>query len=209
MKTQIEFICPNCKNKFEINIYPVINLQSDTDLYEDLFSLELFKIECKHCKKVTMVEYDVLVVDMYKKYIIYLYKSGTLEEFNDKKSSFIDSLKTNEKFVEIFKELKYTRVVKSLSELLEKLLIFDYDLNDRIIAKVKQLLFEEEHIDKTKYTNLNFEKLDKQDLIFTCYNLDDTTINPAELKLNFNYYNQIIDSFNGIPQETENFEYIN
>ena len=61
MKTQIEFICPHCKNKFEINIYPVINLQSDTDLYEDLFSLELFKIECNQCKKVTMVEYDVLV----------------------------------------------------------------------------------------------------------------------------------------------------
>ena len=72
MRESIEFTCPHCKNKFEISVYPVINLQEDTELYEDLFSLELFKVECGNCKKITMVEYNLLVVDMYKKYIIYL-----------------------------------------------------------------------------------------------------------------------------------------
>jgi predicted transcriptional regulator len=208
MKQQIEFTCPHCKNKFNIDIYPVINLQSDTDLYDGLFSLDLFKIECENCKKVTMVEYDVLVVDMFKKYIIYLYKSGTLETFNNQKDKFINSLKNNENFIETFNQLKYTRIVRSLRELLEKLLIFDYDLNDKIIVKLKQQLFNDDIIDKHKYTHLNFEKLDGQNLIFTCYNLKDENVNPAELKLNFNYYNQIIDSLNGLPVDSEHFEYV-
>lgn len=206
MRESIEFTCPHCKNKFEVTVYPVINLQEDAELYEDLFSLELFKIECEHCKKVTMIEYNLLVVDMYKKYIIYLYKDN-LDEFNTTKENFFISLQSNEKFKSVLDELKYTRVVTSLSELLEKLLIFDYDLNDKVINKLKDELFLQKAIDNEKYTNLNFEKIEKDKLVFTCYNINTVEIPLAQLSVNFNYYNQIIDSLNGLPKE-EKFEYI-
>lgn len=79
MKKEIEYTCPHCKHKEIINTYPVINLQEDKELYEDLFSLNLFKVECPECHKTSVLQYDLIVVDMYKKYIIYL----TLEENTD------------------------------------------------------------------------------------------------------------------------------
>lgn len=71
MKETVKHICPHCKTEFEIDIYPIINLQTDTELYEDLFSLNLFRIPCKSCKKITLITYDILVVDMYKN-ILYI-----------------------------------------------------------------------------------------------------------------------------------------
>jgi hypothetical protein len=207
MKTQIEFICPHCKNKFEINIYPVINLQSDTDLYEDLFSLELFKIECSSCKKVTMIEYDLLVVDMYKKYVIYLCKEADTTAYDFSENNLCRLFNVDNKS-EIFNIIKYMRKVYSLAELLEKLLIFDYDLNDKILVRLKKYLYDEGLVDNVRYPQLNFEKIEGQNLIFTAYNLNKREENPSMLSINFEYYNKMIDEIGKLPNENLLFEYV-
>ena len=203
MKLESKFICPNCKQELQINTYPVINLQTDKELYEDLFSLNLFKINCPKCKKVTVIQYDCLVVDMFKKYIVYLYISNNLDEFNKNIDKLIGSHK------DILSELKHTRVVTSLNQLLEKMLIFDYDLNDKIIEIMKLGMYDKERLDNEIYKNVYFNKIEKDKLIFTCFNINDDKVQPIDISVDIKYYNIIIDSIGGsVPDETSNFEYI-
>ena len=203
MNVETKYICPNCKYEQQIKTYPIINLQSDKELYEDLFSLNLFRIECPKCKKTSVIQYDCLVVDMYKKYIVYLYTSNNLDEFNKNIDKLVDNYK------DVLTELKHTRVVTSLNQLLEKLLIFDYDLNDKIIELMKLGLYDKERLDKEIYKNVCFNKIDKDKLIFTCFNIFDNKVQPIDISVDIKYYNVIIDAIGGTaPSETSNFEYI-
>jgi hypothetical protein len=186
MKETIKHTCPHCKHEFNIDIYPVINLQSDTEIYNDLFSLDLFRIECEQCKKITLITYNTLVVDMYKKYIIYL-TSDTSKE--------IEKLNVMNNYKDIISDLKYTRSVNSLNELAEKLYIFDYDLNDKIIEYLKYGLKNNSTLEADKYTDIRFNKLEKEELIFTCFNMEDSTVNPKDIAVNIKYYNEAIDEF--------------
>jgi len=203
MKLETKFVCPHCKQELQINTYPVINLQTDKELYNDLFSLNLFKINCPNCKKTTVIQYDCLVVDMFKKYIVYLYISNNLDEFNKNIDKLVESHKN------IISELKHTRVVTSLNQLLEKMLIFDYDLNDKIIEIMKLGMYNKERLDSEIYKNICFNKIEKDKLIFTCFNINDNKVQPIDISVDIKYYNIIIDSIGGsAPDETSNFEYI-
>lgn len=186
MKEIIKHTCPHCNHEFDIDIYPVINLQSDTEIYNDLFSLDLFRIECEKCKKITLITYNTLVIDMYKKYIIYLTAD---------KSKDIENLNIMNNYKDIISELKHTRSVNSLNELVEKLYIFDYDLNDKIIEYLKYGLKNNSKLQEGNYTDICFNKLDKEELIFTCFNLDNSTVIPKDIAVNINYYNDAVDTF--------------
>jgi hypothetical protein len=206
MKTNIEHMCSNCKQVLNISIYPVINLQSDNELYNDLFSLELFKIECPKCKKTTIIQYDTFIVDMYKKYMIYMCINDNIYKLD--KTDLINSVKKNNEYKKIWDELKYTRIVTSLNELLEKLLIFDYDLNDKVIEVLKLTLYEKERLDKELYTSIHFNKIERESLIFSCFNLTDHNVQPIDVSVDIKYYNIMLDKIGGLPQETGEFDYI-
>ena len=209
MEKRVEHTCPHCGNKFEITIYPVINLQSDEHLYKDLFSLDLFKIKCSKCKKVTLIQYDMFVIDMFKKYIINLYVTKDVSKFIYNKSSLIESLTSNPAYKDVLSKIKYTRIVTSLNELLEKLLIFDYDLNDKLIEIMKLSISDKDRIDKLLYTNICFDKLERDELLFTCFNINDKKVSPVQMGINVKYYNTVIDMVDGIPEEKEMFMLVN
>jgi hypothetical protein len=190
-----------------INIYPVINLQSDVEIYNDLFSLELFKIVCPKCKKVTVVQYDTFVVDMYKKYMIYMCIEQNINEVN--KEELINSLKKNPEYKQAWNELKHTRIVTSLNELLEKLLIFDYDLNDKVMEVLKLALYEKDRLDKDVYTSICFNKIERESLIFSCFNVNDNSVQPIDIAIDIKYYNLMIDKLGGkLPVDEIPFEYV-
>lgn len=203
MKTYIDYTCPHCENKFKIAVYPMINLQSEHYLYEDLFSLDLFKVHCTNCKKTSLIQYNTLIVDMYKKYIIYL-----LIENSVNLDKVISDLKVNPEYSKVFQDLKYTRLVGSLNELLEKLLIFDYDLNDRVMEVLKLGLYSNKRLDSEKYPKICFNKIDKENLIFTCFNTSDNTIQPIDIAVNIKFYNLMIDELGSLPTENLEFEFV-
>jgi hypothetical protein len=186
MKEIIKHTCPHCNHEFDIDIYPVINLQADTEIYNDLFSLDLFRIECEKCKKITLITYNTLVVDMYKKYIIYLTGDSSQD---------IEKLNLIENFKKVIPILNNTRSVNSLNELAEKLYIFDYDLNDKIIEYLKYGLKNNSELKESNYTDICFNKLERDELIFTCFNIEDSTVKPKDIAVNISYYNEAIDVF--------------
>lgn len=205
-----DYNCPNCGKKIKINAYPLINLQSDKNLYKDLFSLDLFRIECDYCKHIFMIQYDTIIVDMYKKYIVYLFLSDTKENFYKNINDVIENkFKLNMRQNEIWNELKHTRLVTSLNELLEKLLIFDYDLDDRIIELIKRGLYQKNRLDEEIYESIRFNKLEKDSLLFTCFNTKDIKIQPIDIAVDIKYYNIMIDSLGGLTNiKSENFALI-
>lgn len=191
MVVKQNIICPGCNKELIIDTYPVINLQENHEMINDVFSLELFKIECPKCKKVTIVQYDTVIVDMYKKYMVYLCHNNKMLDKQQFKS-FIEKIP---EFAKCSKDLKNTRVVNSVNQLLEKLLIYDYDLNDKIIETLKYLVFTKNSETFKDYTEIRFEKLDQTSLIFGCFNLKDSSIQPKNIAIDIENYNNIIDNF--------------
>lgn len=208
MKQEVKHKCQYCDHEITFNAYPVINLQSDHFLYHELFSLELFKIKCPKCNKITLVTYDLIVIDMYKKYMVYLCSSKMLGEFFNEIDSTISKLCADNEFKKAFDDVKYLRVVTNLNELLDKLLIYDYDLNDKVIELIKYGLHKYDKIDKSKYLNICFDKLERDTLAFTCFGRADSGVQPISITIDFKYYNSVIDTLNGLPEEEKKFQYI-
>ena len=49
IRDTITIKCQQCGEEYQFNVYNVINLQKDKDLYEPLFSLDIFKHQCEKC----------------------------------------------------------------------------------------------------------------------------------------------------------------
>ena len=190
--------CKNCGKLHEIKCYPIINFQSASEEFiNSVFSLELFKFHCD-CGAETIVSYDTVIVDMYKKYIIYLYTSGSDESFYKEVGPVLDKMfSENEKYKEIYSTLKHTRLVKSINELLEKLLIFDYDLEDTIIECIKLSLFKNQKLQDDKVQMIYFDKLDGKNLLFTVIS-ENPEVPPKIIGIDIEYYNTIIDTYKKI-----------
>ncbi len=189
--------CSHCGKDLHFKLYPIFNLQDLTEEeFTNLFELKTFKIECENCKKTTIMQYDTIVVDMYKKYIIYVYTSGNIDSFKTSTSNIITKMfKLNKKMADSFKTIKNFRIVTNLNDMLEKMLIFDYDLDDRIIECVKYQAIKT-YLDKNIGVNykLYFNKIDKTNLIFTA--IKDNEKTPIILSAPLEYYNFFIDNTN-------------
>lgn len=205
--------CSHCGKDLHFKLYPIFNLQDLTEEeFTNLFELKTFKIECEQCKKTTVVQYDTIVVDMYKKYIIYVYTSGSINSFKTSTADVISKMfKLDEKMTESFKTIKNFRIVTNLNDMLEKMLIFDYDLDDRVIECVKYQAIKT-YLDKNIGTNykLYFNKIDKTDLVFTAIQNDtNNKKTPIILSAPLEYYNFFIDNTNIKKLDNSEFTLIN
>lgn len=194
LRDSIIVSCQQCKEEFEFKIYPLINLQKDKDLYEPLFSLDIFKHKCEKCGHLNIIQYDMMVVDSYKNYMIYLFSPERMNIFKDSVNNYISNLeKTNPEGFKVFNEsIKHTRVVNTINDLKEKLLIFDYDLNDKIIELVKRGLYENKLINEQEFPYIMFNILERDTLSFICIG-QDSEKSIKEVGVNINFYNKLVD----------------
>ena len=195
LRDSITVPCQQCKEEFEFKIYPLINLQKDKDLYEPLFSLDIFKHKCEKCGHLNIIQYDMMVVDNFKNYMIYLFGPDRMSVFKDSVNNYIDKLKeTSPEGWKVFNEsIKHTRVVNTINDLKEKLLIFDYDLNDKIIELVKRGLYENNLIDEKEFPYIMFNTLERDNISFICIGQEGEK-SIKEVGVNINFYNKLIDT---------------
>lgn len=194
LKDTITVKCQQCGEEYDFKIYPLINLQQDKDLYEPLFSLDIFKHKCEHCGHLNIIQYDMMVVDSYKNYMIYLFGPERMSLFKETVSNYINSLKdTSPEGWKIFNEsIKHTRVVNSINDLKEKLLIFDYDLNDKIIELVKRGLYENKLVDEQEFPYMMFNTLERDTIAFVCIGQGEEK-QIKEVGVNIAFYNKLVD----------------
>ena len=148
--------CPKCREAFEIKGYETINASLDEALKEKLIKTELFKHTCPECGETFSEPYSLKYQDMEKEYMVIL-------DMGD-----IDTAAMAEEVLEMFPNYRI-RIVKDVMDLLEKIHIFESNLNDKIITYLDHKIYEDVSaklkaenspiaIDKVLFGSFEFQK---------------------------------------------------
>ena len=122
--------CPRCGEAVETRMWPGINAEVNPNLREQVLQETLFNWTCPACGYVAQMAYPCLYHDKGRKLMVYLVPNGGKEE--------LDAVDVDRAFPQIGYVQK--RVVSSLAELKEKILIFEAGLDDRAVELVKWAL---------------------------------------------------------------------
>ncbi|MCR5003649.1 MAG: CpXC domain-containing protein [Bacteroidales bacterium] len=125
--SKINIQCSSCRETHGIEVYNSVNVGQDPELKEGVRSGSLFLWECPHCGRPNLASYPFLYHDPDRKLMIWLLPDNSVTEAQLKAvSSQLDALEG------------YTfRRVSDVGSLIEKISIFDADLDDRIIEMAK------------------------------------------------------------------------
>lgn len=129
----VEMECPKCGKKQKFEVHDSINVTLDPDLSDKLLDGSIFNIKCDSCGYEESTLYPILYNNMEKKYMIQLCPP---EEVDHYKEMFNVGNEMMAKQFSISDDYKY-RIVSNLNDLLEKIFIFNEDLDDRIIELMK------------------------------------------------------------------------
>ncbi len=164
--TKIDITCPDCKKSSPFIKWNSINTMLNPEMKAKVRSLEAFTFTCPHCQTPSYVEHDCLYHQMEDNYMLYYTpdnKAAILKE--------IANLRITMKNTNVAKDQPdkmnepYTiRVVENKIAFLEKLIILDAGLDDRIIELQKIYLAlhlksdnPDLHINNLKFNNLDGE----------------------------------------------------
>ncbi len=158
----IYYGCPHCGKSSRTSKIDELVAQEEPALKTAILDGEFFDCSCEHCYEVSQVEYSFYYIDKDQGVTIYLYAGKN------------DGIQ--EPFSEIYEDGKIYRMVGTLDELREKILIFDAGLNDKIVEAVKMLMvyrYNTEHDDKS-VLNIYFKRATEDALQFNMSFTDDT-----------------------------------
>jgi hypothetical protein len=156
--------CPDCGHSQTERVWHSINVTLSPDLKQRLFDDKINVFYCEQCESVYPIGIDLLYHDMDKKIQIY-------EQYSD--------LDMQKELAKIEAQLpfttepyRYRRIVKSRNELKEKILIFDDNLDDRVIEYLKIVLTvkaQEDHKPKDRcHVSYNGKRNDDE-IIFSLF----------------------------------------
>lgn len=143
--TQHSFRCPSCGEIFTVNLPDVVNAAEGHEYKDIILSGELFLRECPHCSRRQVVSWPLAYIDTEGKHLVFL---------SDKQLSIDET------------EGYTARLVDRAGDMIEKIKIFDYGLDDRAIELVKYVTKQDMNIPDA---SLKFVRMDGADseLVFT------------------------------------------
>ena len=134
--------CPVCKCEQETELYPIVHATGDEDIKNKVMDGTLLQFKCNKCGHKTILKYDMLYEDMDRNLMIQLCNKDAVEQHDElmhkAKESFEGSLSASEG-----KPTHVTmRIVSEPNDLMEKVRLFESELDDRIVEMVKYLTLE-------------------------------------------------------------------
>ncbi len=133
LKRNIEVTCQNCLIKSTTKLWDSINVTVDERVKESVLENDFFKFTCPICGHISIIEYDCLYHDMNRKEMIYLITNYSRD--NDELVKEMEAL--SEEILPQFGNDYKLRIVTSNYDLIEKIKIFDCNLDDRVIEMCK------------------------------------------------------------------------
>ena len=122
--------CPSCQADQKFTVWKSVNVSLDPELKSKLMSGELTRFTCDACGHTADVVYSILYHDMEKQLMVWMVPSGEAPQDDGGFSALLAGGMA-----------QYTRrLVASRNALVEKILIFDADLDDRVMEVFKHLL---------------------------------------------------------------------
>lgn len=127
--------CPKCGGQIEIGVWDCIELPKDQEQKDRIINNRFFNVECYVCKTFLPIGYKCIYNDMERKYFLW-FLPRLAEEEQQEVDAYNERLKTDDRLRLAQGGYRY-RIVRSVSELREKILIFDEGLDDRYIETMK------------------------------------------------------------------------
>lgn len=155
---EVSYTCPYCGKHFEITVYDSISAEADKDLRDRCLSGEVFQQLCPHCNKEFLVQNDLLYVDPYHKFVLFvsdkevpeavkkavagpLVKQGyklrrcaTVREFTEKISIFEDG--ADDVLVELARYDSFIEFVDNKKGKPEEVTSVDYERYENDVMKI-------------------------------------------------------------------------
>lgn len=155
--------CPKCGHLQEMNVWSSITCDDSPDLKQDLLEAKINIFRCEDCGQAALVPAPLLYHDKDKKLLI----SFTPCNDNAQKLRLFEEVRKASRESEELKEYEdyNLRFVTVYDELLEKLLIFDNGLHDKVIEVLKVLILTQEP-EKAEHRSAVFGKTDGENLEF-------------------------------------------
>lgn len=162
LQSKEEINCPKCSTKFPFVIWNSVNVSLDPEQKAKILDNSFFSATCPSCGVRMFVPYGLLYHDMEKKIMIFFDDDETSEPENETTKLPLN-LFTND----MQAEYKF-RNVHGVNRLKEKILIFDNNLDDVEIERIKFgltfWLIQQKSL--TKYPNIYFNKRNEDSFEF-------------------------------------------
>ncbi|MBQ3125322.1 MAG: CpXC domain-containing protein [Clostridia bacterium] len=148
--------CPKCSQMSDITVWSSITVKDSPDLKSDLLSGKINMFKCPSCENMALMPHPMLYHDEEKRLMI------SFSPTNDpvlKEQMFQNVKESSSKSGELEKLEGYNlRFITEYNELLEKVLIFDNELNDKVIEVIKLMILSQD-VEKSEQRNCRFGKI--------------------------------------------------
>lgn len=124
-------VCRNCGHSQEFPVYRSVNVTSDPALKDRLIRGELTTFTCEQCGHGAQVVYSLLYHDVARALMVWQVPEGEPDA---------EARLPYDPVIEEALALYRLRFVRTRNELIEKILLFDAELDDRVVELFKVLL---------------------------------------------------------------------
>ncbi len=135
----VQFTCSNCGKKSTYTMKTLIDTGEDPEAERKLFNGSLFRYTCPFCHTVQDISYSCMYHDKARKVLI---GYADNEKDENEMALNLNGSYHRDQLDQVLKEWSSSctkRLVTSISDLQEKVLIFHFNLDDRIIEIAKYL----------------------------------------------------------------------
>lgn len=129
--------CPHCNEENEVILWEKVNVDMNPDLKEKLFTETINNMKCKSCNYVSRIDIPLYYNDTKRKFFIYLVPEFPIDKKEE--DNLLANLKAETLNILDASYDNKKRAVFEYYNLLEKILIFDADLDDRVVEGCKIL----------------------------------------------------------------------
>ena len=131
------FTCPKCEKESSFVMYDSVNVTLDPEYKAKILDGSLFAFKCPECGTVTNIDYNVLYHDMDKQIMIQVCSSSEDAVNAQSPANILGNLFSN--LSSGLEKINF-RTVVGVQRLVEKVRIFDADLDDYTVEMIKSLL---------------------------------------------------------------------
>lgn len=203
INTKQSIKCPKCGQLHEMNVWNSITVSDSPDLKRDLLAGKINILRCDICGQTALLPDPLLYHDEEKKLLISFVPCSDKE----KEKELFSNLKNNfQKNDEIKKYENYNlRFVSDFNSFLEKILVFEAGLHDKVTELIKLLILSQEP-EKAEVRTAVFGKKEKDELEFLVRDSSDGMCYTSRVPMSTyeTLYSEIKKS--GVKYKSFNFE---
>ncbi|HPG01033.1 MAG TPA: CpXC domain-containing protein [Kiritimatiellia bacterium] len=132
--------CPKCRHEQAVPLYESINVKTSPELKTLLMANQINVVECSQCHASFRVEKPLLYHDPVRRLMIYLIPMSE-DMLEEGERQFAESLTRLTGILPEGVNAPDVCLVFSRTEMVERIFLFDADLNERIIEYIKYLIY--------------------------------------------------------------------